>query len=128
MHDRKQSPHEQCAEEGYECSDDDGKSNRIADGAAHSGLIAGAEFLSDRNAETNAAPHSESENEETDGTGRADGCKCSRSETLTDDNSVGHGINLLKDVADHDRNAELNDQPHRAAFGHVLLNCHRKIS
>ena len=59
------------------------------------------------------------EEKESNGAGRADGCKCRCADVFPDDNGIGKIVRLLEEIADQHRDGKQDEQAGRIAGCHV---------
>ena len=112
------------AEDGGQRGEDRGEEqaerNDVVEVLAQSRLVLCAKSLTDWNGEAAGQSHAETDDQEVDRPGRPYRRQGLDPEAFGDNDCVGHGIELLEQVANQHGKHECEDQPHRAALGKVL--------
>ena len=98
------------------------KTYGVADEAAKLFIIPAAEALRHRDGKAAAKAKAEADDEERDGAGGANGCKRPRAKHAPDDHGIDHGIELLEQIAEKQRDGEPEDKLHGRTARHFF--CH----
>ena len=112
-------PGEQHAAHRHQDADQQGQHHRVADRLGEELTVPGTEVLGNHNPGAGRDADEEDQQQVVDRPARPDGREGVVPDVMPDDNRVDGRIKLLGDVADQQRDGELDDGAGRAADGHI---------
>ena len=116
VHGRENAGAQEHRPRGEDRADEGAQPHAVGDIPAQLVVVAGPELLGHRDGKAAAHTGAETHHQEVDGPGGSHRRQGRASQGLAHDGGVHHVVELLEQVPEENRDAEAENQPHRAAF------------